>query len=121
MGDFLGKFVVRSHAPKRRVVLLGSAALATVARPAHMLETKTRTMPVELDALNPDGSLSPGMYTAIKWPVRRSKPVRFFAQASSTFRTALASCSLPRGFWIKSTPGSRRPWWTMALREYPVI
>jgi len=46
----------------------------TVSRPAHMLDAKTRTMPVELDVLNPDGSLAPGMYAAIKWPVRRSKP-----------------------------------------------
>ncbi len=29
--------------------------------------------------------------------------------ASSTLRTAAASCSLVRGFWIKATPGSRRP------------
>ena len=46
----------------------------TVARVAHSLDPKTRTMPVELDVLNRDGSLSPGMYPSVKWPVRRSRP-----------------------------------------------
>jgi RND family efflux transporter MFP subunit len=46
----------------------------TVARVAHSLDPKTRTMPVELDVVNHDGSLSPGMYPSVKWPVRRSRP-----------------------------------------------
>ena len=46
----------------------------TVARVAHALDPKTRTMPVELDVLNHDGALSPGMYPSVKWPVRRSRP-----------------------------------------------
>ena len=45
-----------------------------VARVAHALDLKTRTMPVELDVLNRDGSLSPGMYPSVKWPVRRVRP-----------------------------------------------
>ena len=46
----------------------------TVARVAHALDPKTRTMPVELDVLNRDGALSPGMYPSVKWPVRRTRP-----------------------------------------------
>jgi RND family efflux transporter MFP subunit len=46
----------------------------TVARVAHAVDTKTRTMPVELDVLNRDGSLSPGMYPNVKWPVHRARP-----------------------------------------------
>lgn len=42
----------------------------TVARVAHALDQKTRTMPVELDAMNRDGALAPGMYPSVKWPVR---------------------------------------------------
>jgi membrane fusion protein, multidrug efflux system len=45
----------------------------TVARSAHMLDPKTRTMAVELDATNRDGSLAPGMYPTIKWPVKSGK------------------------------------------------
>ena len=44
-----------------------------VSRSSHALDEKTRTMPVELDVLNHDGSLSPGMYPSVKWPVRRSR------------------------------------------------
>jgi RND family efflux transporter MFP subunit len=44
-----------------------------VARVAHSLDPKTRTMPVELDVLNRDGSLSPGMYPSVKWPIRRTR------------------------------------------------
>ena len=41
-----------------------------IARVSHALDQNTRTMPVELDALNPDGTLAPGMYPSVKWPVR---------------------------------------------------
>ncbi len=54
----------------------------TVARIAHALDQKTRTMPVELDVLNRDGSLSPGMYPAVKWPVRRARPALFVPKTS---------------------------------------
>jgi membrane fusion protein, multidrug efflux system len=46
----------------------------TIARSAHALDPKTRTMAVELDVTNADGSLSPGMYPTVRWPVRRSRP-----------------------------------------------
>ena len=49
----------------------------TVARLADALDTKTRTMAVELDVANPDGSLAPGMYPSVKWPVRRTRPALF--------------------------------------------
>jgi membrane fusion protein (multidrug efflux system) len=75
---------------------------ATVARPAHMLETKTRTMPVELDALNPDGSLAPGMYAGIRWPVHRSKPVLMVP------KTAVVTTS-ERTFVIRDK-GGRAEW-----------
>jgi hypothetical protein len=39
----------------------------TVARIAHALDPKTRTMPVDLDVLNRDGTLAPGMYNRAEW------------------------------------------------------
>ena len=51
----------------------GRAYSGTVARLAHALDPKTRTMPVELDVQNRDGSLAPGMYPDVKWPVRRGR------------------------------------------------
>jgi RND family efflux transporter MFP subunit len=81
---------------------------ATVARPAHMLETKTRTMPVELDVLNPDGSLSPGMYAAIRWPVRRSKPALMVpktAVVTTSERTFVIRDKAGRAEWVDVRKG----------------
>ena len=41
-----------------------------ITRIADALDQKTRTMSVELDFMNRDGSLAPGMYPSVKWPVR---------------------------------------------------
>jgi len=49
----------------------------TVARIAHSVDVKTRTMPVELDVQNSDGRLSSGMFPEVLWPVRRTKPTLF--------------------------------------------
>jgi membrane fusion protein, multidrug efflux system len=45
-----------------------------VARPAYALDMKTRTMPVELDVMNPQHLLAPGMYPSVLWPVERGRP-----------------------------------------------
>jgi membrane fusion protein (multidrug efflux system) len=44
-----------------------------IARPAHTLDSKTRTMPIELDVRNVDGLLAPGMYPSVLWPVQPAK------------------------------------------------
>jgi RND family efflux transporter MFP subunit len=46
-----------------------------VARVAHSMDSKTRSMAVELDVANPRGVLAPGMYPTVNWPVRRARPV----------------------------------------------
>ncbi len=58
------------------------AYFGTVARVAHALDVKTRTMPVELDVDNRDGSLSPGMYPSVKWPIRQSRPALLVPRTS---------------------------------------
>ena len=42
-----------------------------IARPAYAVDTKTRTMPVELDVSNSQRLLAPGMYPSVLWPVER--------------------------------------------------
>ncbi|HEY7334281.1 MAG TPA: efflux RND transporter periplasmic adaptor subunit [Bryobacteraceae bacterium] len=54
----------------------------TVARISHALDKATRTMPVELDVTNRDGSLAPGMYPTVKWLVRRSRTALFVPLSS---------------------------------------
>ena len=62
----------------------------TVARIAHSVDVKTRTMPVELDVDNVDGRLSSGMFPEVLWPVRRVQPT-LFVPASAVTRTTEAT------------------------------
>jgi membrane fusion protein (multidrug efflux system) len=59
----------------------------TIARVSHVLDPKTRTMAVELDVMNRDGSLAPGMYPTVKWPVRHSRPSLFVPKTSVVITT----------------------------------
>jgi RND family efflux transporter MFP subunit len=54
----------------------------TIARIAHSVDIKTRTMPVELEAANLKGELSPGTFSDVLWPVRRSYPTLFVPTSS---------------------------------------
>ena len=54
----------------------------TIARIAHSVDEKTRTMPVELEAANVKGELSPGTFSDVLWPVRRSYPTLFVPTSS---------------------------------------
>jgi len=62
----------------------------TIARVAHSVDVKTRTMPVELDVNNSDGRLSSGMFPEVLWPVRRTEPT-LFVPLSSVARTTEAT------------------------------
>jgi RND family efflux transporter MFP subunit len=62
----------------------------TIARLAHALDPKTRTMPVELDVINRDGTLAPGMFPTVAWPVHGTRPGLFVprtAVVTTTERT----------------------------------
>jgi RND family efflux transporter MFP subunit len=61
-----------------------------VARIAHSVDVKTRTMPVELDVANPNGRLASGMFPEVLWPVRRSEAT-LFVPVSSVARTTEAT------------------------------
>ena len=60
-----------------------------VARIAHSVEVKTRTMPVELDVTNTDGRLASGMFPEVLWPVSRSQST-LFVPTSAVARTTEA-------------------------------
>ena len=62
----------------------------TIARIAHSVDVKTRTMPVELDVNNADGRLSSGMFPEVLWPVRRTEPT-LFVPTSAVARTTEAT------------------------------
>ena len=49
----------------------GETFTGSVARPSYAVDSKTRTMPVELDVTNSGNKLTPGMYAEVAWPIRR--------------------------------------------------
>ena len=51
----------------------GQPFRGTVARVSQTLDTRTRSMAVELDVPNPTGRLAPGMYADVDWPVRMTR------------------------------------------------
>src|SRR5579875_2121257 len=59
---------------------------ATVARVPDSLDAKTRTMPVELDVVNSNWELHPGMFPTVSWSVRRPQP-SLFVPPSALVRT----------------------------------
>jgi len=80
-----------------------------IARPANVLDTKTRSMPVELDVTNPDRALAPGMYANVKWPVRRARPVLMVPRTSvvtTTERTFVIRDRSGNAEWVDVKPGT---------------
>jgi membrane fusion protein (multidrug efflux system) len=81
----------------------------TVARLSHALDQKTRTMSVELDVANRDGSLAPGMYSTVKWPVRRAKPALFVPKTgvvTTTERTFVIRDQGGQAEWVDVKKGA---------------
>jgi RND family efflux transporter MFP subunit len=79
-----------------------------IARISHALDQKTRTMAVELDVMNRDGSLAPGMYPTVKWPVHRSQPALFVPKTSvviTTERTFVIRNQGGRAEWVNVKKG----------------
>jgi membrane fusion protein, multidrug efflux system len=68
----------------------GQTFSGTIARIAHSLDVKTRTMPVELDVNNADARLSSGMFPEVVWAVRRTGP-SLFVPVSAVVRTTEAT------------------------------
>jgi len=81
----------------------------TVARRAQSLDSKTRTMAVELDVMNPDQSLAPGMYATVKWPVRSAKPALYVPKTSvvtTTERTFVIRAKEGKAEWVNVKKGA---------------
>jgi membrane fusion protein, multidrug efflux system len=79
-----------------------------IARVAHAIDVRTRTMSVELDVANADGRLAPGTYCQVKWPVRRDKPsllVPSASVASTTDRTFVVRVRDGRTEWVDVKTG----------------
>ncbi len=51
----------------------GEVFYGTLSRIARSMDSKTRSMPVELDVSNRNGKLAAGMYPSVKWSVRGNR------------------------------------------------
>ncbi|MBS1996260.1 MAG: efflux RND transporter periplasmic adaptor subunit [Cyanobacteria bacterium SZAS LIN-2] len=66
----------------------GRRFIGTVARLSNSLDKDTRTMPVELNFLNPKYEILPGMFCKVLWPTRRPQ-ASLFVPVSAVVSTPL--------------------------------
>jgi RND family efflux transporter MFP subunit len=86
----------------------GRTFSGAVARIAHAVDVKTRTMAVELDVMNRDGTLAPGSFCQVDWPVHRPAPSLFVPSgsvASTTDRTFVVRVRNGKTEWVDVKTG----------------
>jgi membrane fusion protein, multidrug efflux system len=86
----------------------GKTYTAKIARIASALDSQSRTMMVELDAYNKDGTLAPGMYPSVDWPVSSAEPVLLVPSTSvvtTTERTFVITPVSGHAHWIDVRKG----------------
>ncbi len=107
--QYVGGLARGASVPFRVPAFPERAFTGTVARLPHTLDPKTRTMPVELDVVNRDGSLAPGMYPTVKWPVRSGRPVLLVPRTSvvtTSERTFVVRERDGRAEWVDVKKGA---------------
>jgi RND family efflux transporter MFP subunit len=88
----------------------GRTFKAPVARISHGVDTKTRTMPVELDVNDPQMELVPGTFCEVQWPLHRTYPTLFVptsAVASDLQRTFVIRVRQNKTEWVDVKTGVR--------------
>lgn len=86
----------------------GETFTARIARIAHTIDVKTRTMAVELEVQNRDGRLAPGSFCQVRWPVRRQGPSLLVPSASvatTTGRTFVVRVRGGKTEWVDVKTG----------------
>ena len=92
------------HVPARP----GRSYTAKVARIPNALDQQSRAMMVELDVYNKDGSLAPGMYPTVDWPVGVGENLLCVPATSvvtTTERTFVIASVNGRAHWIDVRKG----------------
>ncbi len=87
----------------------GETFVGAIARIGNALDSKTRTMPVELDVNNPAKKLAPGMFPQINWPSSRPRPSLFVplsAVATTTEKTFVIRIKEDVAEWIDVKRGT---------------
>ncbi len=105
----VGGIVKGGHVPFRVPAYPGEIFNGVIARIPDSLDSRTRTMPVELDVGNPQGRLAPGMYPEVSWPVRNKKPALLVPGSSiltTRERTFAIRVRDGKAEWVNVTRGS---------------
>jgi membrane fusion protein, multidrug efflux system len=92
------------HVPARP----GRSYAAKVTRIPNALDQQSRAMMVELDVYNKDGSLAPGMYPTVDWPVSTGENLLVVPTTSvvtTTERTFVITSVNGRAHWIDIQKG----------------
>jgi membrane fusion protein, multidrug efflux system len=92
------------HVPARP----GRTYIAKVARIPNALDQQSRSMMVELDVYNKDGSLAPGMYPTVDWPVGAGENLLFVPATSvvtTTERTFVITQINGKAHWVDVRKG----------------
>lgn len=87
----------------------GKMYMAKIARIASALDSQNRTMMVELDAYNKDGTLAPGMYPSVDWPVSSAEPLLLVPSTSvvtTTERTFVITAVYGHAHWVDVRKGA---------------
>jgi membrane fusion protein, multidrug efflux system len=86
----------------------GKTFTGRIARIAHDVDVTTRTMAVELDVTNRDGSMVPGTFCQIAWPIHRPEPSLFVPAgsiANTTDRTFVVRVRNGNTEWVDVRTG----------------
>lgn len=104
----VGGIVRGAKVPFTAPAFPGETLSGTVARVTKSMDTKTRTMAVELEVANSSGRLAPGMYLEVAWPNRRPKPsllVPPTAVVTTTERTFVIRVNSGKAEWVNVVRG----------------
>jgi membrane fusion protein, multidrug efflux system len=105
---YVGGIVDGTAVPFTVTAYPGETFSGKIARTAHAVDVKTRTMWVELDVPNGDGRLAPGAYAQVKWRVRRTAASLFVPSgsvAATTDRSFVVRVRNGRTEWVDVKTG----------------
>jgi membrane fusion protein, multidrug efflux system len=106
---YVGHVVRGVTVPFHTAAQPGKNYSAKISRIASALDAQNRTMMVELDAYNKDGTLAPGMYPTVDWPVSSAQPQLFVPSTSvvtTTERTFVITSVNGKAHWINVRKGA---------------
>jgi membrane fusion protein, multidrug efflux system len=107
--SYVGHLVLGAVVTFRVASQPGRTYSAKIARIANALDSQNRTMMVELDAHNSDGSLAPGMYPTVEWPTSSAEPLLLVpatSVVSTTERTFVITAVNGHAHWVNVRKGA---------------